>query len=188
MIFNLPVFLEGSTSSMGGSWLTIIMLVVMVAAFYFFLVRPQKKQEREVKDMRDNLVVGDEITTIGGIIGKIISIKEETCMIETGKDKTRMRILKSAVRCVDVPDEAARAAAAAQRAAEEEKAAAERAAKEAEEAAKRAEEAGKLGAGRKGKRGKKAAVSAPAETTAEGEVPAEGFPAKEDTPDNKTEE
>ncbi len=188
MIFNLPAFLEGSTGSMGGSWLTIIMLVVMVAAFYFFLVRPQKKQEREVKDMRDNLVVGDEITTIGGIIGKIISIKEETCMIETGKDKTRMRILKSAVRCVDVPDEAARAAAAAQRAAEEEKAAAERAAKEAEEAAKRAEEAGKLGAGRKGKRGKKAAIPAPAETSAEGEVPAEGFPAKEDTPDEKTDE
>jgi preprotein translocase subunit YajC len=69
---------------------------------YLFMLRPQKKQERETNDMRNNLKVGDEITTIGGIIGKIISIKEETVMIETGHDRTRIRILKSAVRNVDV--------------------------------------------------------------------------------------
>jgi len=57
--------------------------------------------------MRNNLQVGDEITTIGGIIGKIVSIKEETCIIETGRDGVRMRILRSAVRCVDVPANAA---------------------------------------------------------------------------------
>ena len=55
--------------------------------------------------MRDSLQVGDEITTIGGIIGKIVSVKEETCMIETGRDKTRIRILKSAVKTVDVKAE-----------------------------------------------------------------------------------
>ena len=75
---------------------------VFILFMYFFMLRPQKKQERETNDMRNNLKVGDEITTIGGIIGKIISIKEETVMIETGHDRTRIRILKSAVRNVDV--------------------------------------------------------------------------------------
>ena len=69
---------------------------------YFLMIRPQKKQEREVNNMRNNLQVGDEITTIGGIIGKIVSIKEETVMIETGHDRTKIRILRSAVRNVDV--------------------------------------------------------------------------------------
>ena len=78
------------------------MLVAMVAIFYFFLYRPQKKQDKAQNDMRNNLTVGDEITTIGGIIGKIISIKEETVLIETSKDKTKIRILRSAVRSVDV--------------------------------------------------------------------------------------
>ena len=83
-------------------YISLIFIVIMFAALYFFMIRPQKKQEREVNNMRNNLKVGDEITTIGGIIGKIISIKEETVMIETGHDRTRIRILKSAVRNVDV--------------------------------------------------------------------------------------
>ena len=81
---------------------SILIIVVMFAVLYFFMIRPQKKQEREINNMRNNLQVGDEITTIGGIIGKIISIKEETVMIETGHDRTKIRILKSAVRNVDV--------------------------------------------------------------------------------------
>ena len=75
---------------------------LMFVALYFFMIRPQKKQERETNEMRNNLKVGDEITTIGGIIGKIVSIKEETVMIETGHDRTKIRILKTAVRNVDV--------------------------------------------------------------------------------------
>jgi len=81
---------------------TVIMLVAMVAIFYFFMYRPQKKQEREAANMRDSLQVGDEITTIGGIIGKIVSIKDETAVIETSGAKTKIRILRSAVRNVDV--------------------------------------------------------------------------------------
>ena len=84
---------------------TILMVVIMFAVMYFFVVRPQKKQEKETQAMRNALQVGDEITTIGGIIGKIVSIKEETCMIETGHDRTKIRILKSAVRNVDVKAE-----------------------------------------------------------------------------------
>ena len=81
---------------------TIGMIVIFFLVFYFFAIRPQKKQEKETKAMRDSLQVGDEITTIGGIIGKVISIKEETVMIETGHDRMKIRILKSAVRSIDV--------------------------------------------------------------------------------------
>ncbi len=90
---------------MGGSIGSIVLIVVMFVALYFFMIRPQKKQEREINNMRNNLQVGDEITTIGGIIGKIVSIKEETLMIETGHDRTKIRILKTAVRQVDVKAE-----------------------------------------------------------------------------------
>lgn len=93
------------TASGIGSWYSIIMIVVLVAVMYFFMIRPQRKQEKETNAMRNALQVGDEITTIGGIIGKIVSIKDETCMIETGHDRTKIRILKSAVRCVDVKAE-----------------------------------------------------------------------------------
>ena len=90
---------------MGESIFSIVLIVVMFVALYFFMIRPQKKQEKETNEMRNNLQVGDEITTIGGIIGKVISIKEETCLIETSGDKTKIRILKSAVKVVDVKAE-----------------------------------------------------------------------------------
>ena len=83
----------------------ILMLVVMFVAMYFLTIRPQKKAEKEASDMRNNLQIGDEITTIGGIIGRIVSIKEETCVIETTKNGTKIRILKTAVRNVDVKAE-----------------------------------------------------------------------------------
>lgn len=89
----------------GSPWVTIILVVVVIVVFYFFGIRPQKKQEKEIAAMRNNLQVGDEITTIGGIIGKIISIKEETCVIETTRGGTKIRILKSAVSKVDVKAE-----------------------------------------------------------------------------------
>ena len=90
--------------TMGGIG-TIILMVVLFVALYFFMIRPQKKQEKETNEMRNNLQVGDEITTIGGIIGKIVSIKEETVTIETSHDRTKIRILKTAVRNVDVKAE-----------------------------------------------------------------------------------
>ena len=89
----------------GGMGSTVFMLVAMLAIMYFVMIRPQKKQEKEQNDMRNNLAVGDEITTIGGIIGKIVSIKEETCVIETSHERTKIRILKSAVSRVDVKAE-----------------------------------------------------------------------------------
>lgn len=176
MTLHYLAALESSSGTGSGleGWVSILMIVAIIVLFYFIFMRPQKKQEKQVQEMRDSLVVGDEITTIGGIIGKIVSIKDETCMIETGRDKTRIRILKSAVRRVDVPDEAARALAAEKRAADEAKAAEERAAKEAELKAKRAEEIAN-------KKGKKTAKSAPAQAE-------EKTAAKTEETEDKTEE
>ena len=88
----------------GGNLLfTLLTIPVFVLMFYFIAVRPQKKKDREDAAMRSNLMVGDEITTIGGIIGRVVSIKDETCVIETSKACTKIRILKTAIRSVDVP-------------------------------------------------------------------------------------
>ena len=107
MFIRLLAEATGDATNTGGlgSWGGILMIVLMLAIMYFFMIKPQKKQEKEIQQMRNNLQVGDEITTIGGIIGKIISIKEETCLIETSGDKTKIRILKSAVKVVDVKAE-----------------------------------------------------------------------------------
>ena len=82
--------------------MTTVIVIGMLVLLFFFMFRSNKKQERETAEMRNNLEVGDEITTIGGIIGEIVKIKEETVTIETGKDRTKIRILRSAVRVVDV--------------------------------------------------------------------------------------
>ena len=100
------LFLTTTGADNGGSMLiTFGLMAVLFIVFYFFGIRPQKKQEKETAQMRNNLQVGDEITTIGGIIGKVISIKDETCVIETSRDGTKIRILKSAVSRVDVKAE-----------------------------------------------------------------------------------
>ena len=102
---NFNFALEATGNGGNSMWVTLLMGVAIIALMYFLVMRPQKKQEKETQNMRDSLQVGDEITTIGGIIGKIISIKEETVMIESGHDRTKIRILKSAVSRVDVKAE-----------------------------------------------------------------------------------
>lgn len=99
---NLNFLLAGAAS---GNVIQIVMIVGMIAIFYFLLIRPQKKQEKAANAMRDALQVGDEVTTIGGIIGAIVSIKEETVVIETTRDGTKIRFLRSAIRSVDVKAE-----------------------------------------------------------------------------------
>ncbi len=102
-----------AAGGVGNTLMTIGIIVVFIAVFYFFGIRPQRKQEKEAADMRNNLMVGDEITTIGGIIGRVVSIKEETFVLETTRDHTRIRFLKTAIRSVDVRAAAPKAAAAA---------------------------------------------------------------------------
>lgn len=98
---------DATTDMFGGAGM-LIMLVVMFVAMYFLTIRPQKKAEKEAAEMRNNLEVGDEVTTIGGIIGRIVSIKEETCVIETSRDGTKIRFLKTAISKVDVKAEDAK--------------------------------------------------------------------------------
>lgn len=75
----------------------VVPLLLMVVVFYFLLIRPEKKRSKQAKAMLDNLQVADEIVTTGGIIGRVLSIKEDTVLIETGSDRTRIRILRSSI-------------------------------------------------------------------------------------------
>ena len=76
---------------------TIGMLVVMLAIFYFLLIRPENKKKKELAKMRSELTIGDEITTIGGIIGTICAVKEESIVIETSADRVRVEFAKWAI-------------------------------------------------------------------------------------------
>lgn len=82
--------------------MTIILIVGMVAVFYFLILRPQKKRDKEAKDMRDSIKVGDEIVTIGGICGKVCNVKEDRVTIITGESK--MVFLKTAISTVTSPE------------------------------------------------------------------------------------
>ena len=76
---------------------SLIMLGGMLALMYFMMIRPQKKKQKEEQAMRDNLQIGDEVTTIGGIIGTIVTVKDDSIIIETGADRNRMQITRWAV-------------------------------------------------------------------------------------------
>lgn len=76
---------------------SIVLLVLMFALLYFFMIRPENKRKKQAQAMRDSLTVGDEITTIGGIIGTICAVKENTIVIETGADRVRIEFTKWAV-------------------------------------------------------------------------------------------
>ena len=95
------VLTNTGTNDLGSIFMLIIPVALLVVLFVVSS-RSQKKKDKEVAEMRNNLQVGDEVTTIGGIIGKIVSIKEETCVIVTSRDNTKIRILKSAISKIDV--------------------------------------------------------------------------------------
>ena len=111
-------FLTEGTAAAGSNSSMIIMLVAMFAIMYFVMIRPQKKRQKEEQEMRNAVEVGDEIVTIGGICGKVVIVKEQHLIIETGADRNRMAIARwsvqqnvSATERVKAEREAARAAA-----------------------------------------------------------------------------
>ena len=75
----------------------IIMIVVMIAVMYFMLIRPENKKKKAAEEMRSSLKVGDVITTIGGIVGTICAVKEQTVVMETGADRVRIEFTKWAI-------------------------------------------------------------------------------------------
>ena len=91
------VQLMSNNQSTGGQFTTmIISMVLIIVVFYFILIRPQKKKDKEAKAMRENIQIGDEIMTIGGIVGLVVRKSEDTVVIETG-DKSKLRIKNWAV-------------------------------------------------------------------------------------------
>lgn len=75
-------------------------IIVLGVVFYFFLYRPQKKQEKEAREMRDSIEIGDVISTIGGIVGVVVKIKDDMLLIESGADRTKLQIQKRAIQSV----------------------------------------------------------------------------------------
>ena len=77
---------------------TLVPIILMVAIFYFLLIRPQRKRDKAERDIRNSIQVGDEISTIGGFIGKVVSMKDETLVIETSADRTKLKLYRWAIR------------------------------------------------------------------------------------------
>ena len=86
-----------SASGGAGSYSGIIVLVVMLVVFYFFLIRPENKKKKKAEEMRNSLSVGDKITTIGGMVGKIVDISGDLITFETGEDRVRIQVTKWAI-------------------------------------------------------------------------------------------
>ncbi len=83
----------------------IIMMVGMIAVFYFFMIRPENKRKKEAEELRNSISVGDRITTIGGIVGTVVNVKDDKLVIETSADQVRIELCKWAVSTNDTADE-----------------------------------------------------------------------------------
>ena len=90
----MNLLLTADATATGGGMSMIIMLVLMFAIFYFLIIRPENKRKKKTEEMRSTLSLGDEITTIGGMTGKLVQITEDTVTFETGEDKVRIQIKK----------------------------------------------------------------------------------------------
>ena len=102
-------FLTDAAGAQMGS--TVIMLVLMVAVFYFMLIRPENKRKKEAEAMRGAVKTGDKITTIGGIIGTVVNVKEDKIVIETSADQVRIEFAKWAISTNETAAEAKKAEA-----------------------------------------------------------------------------
>jgi preprotein translocase subunit YajC len=91
-----------------GMFAQFLPLILIIVFFYFFLIRPQRKREKETQQMRSSIEVGDEIVTIGGVIGTVVSIREDMLVIETGGDRCKIRLARWAVQQNNTAHEAAK--------------------------------------------------------------------------------
>ena len=104
-------FLTAGVDAGAGMGSTLIMLVMMIAIFYFMLIRPENKRKKEAEQMRSAVKKGDKITTIGGIVGTVVDVKENRIVIETGADQVRIEFEKWAISSNETAAEAAKAQA-----------------------------------------------------------------------------
>lgn len=98
-------YLSSTTGTDTGNslWITVLYMVALFGIFYLFLIRPQQKKKKKEEKMRSSVQIGDNITTIGGIVGRVVGVKEDddVLVIETGTDRAKMKIKKWAVGSVD---------------------------------------------------------------------------------------
>ena len=112
MLYFLADAAADATQAPGGGLMsTIIMLAVMVGVFYFMLIRPENKRKKEAEQLRASIKTGDKITTIGGIIGTVVSVKDDKFVMETSADQVRIEFAKWAVSTNETAAEAAKEAA-----------------------------------------------------------------------------
>lgn len=101
MNFNMFLLETSAADSQGGGGMSILVMVIYLAvifgAMYLLLIRPQRKKQKEEKKMRENLQVGDEVVTIGGIYGRVISLKEDSMVIESKSDHSKLTIARWAL-------------------------------------------------------------------------------------------
>ena len=91
-------FLTTTTQSYISLFFTLALMLVLL---YFMIYRPQKKQEKKDAAMRAALEIGDQVTTIGGIVGRVVAIKDDTFVLETGADRVKIRFIKNAISSVE---------------------------------------------------------------------------------------
>ena len=105
----IPTMSAGQQQGLGGNSFIfmIVIYVAIFAALYFFLIRPNSKKKKQEAEIRNNLEIGDEITTIGGIMGRVVAIKEDedAIIIETGSDRNKMKMKKWCISSVDTQKE-----------------------------------------------------------------------------------
>ncbi len=99
--------LTASTSSslLSNKGVSLALMVAMFAAMYFFMIRPQKKKQKQEQEMRETIQIGDEITTIGGLIAKVVTVKDDSLTIETGADRTKLKIARWAIQTNNTSNE-----------------------------------------------------------------------------------
>ena len=95
---------EGGAAA-GGSPMSLILMVGFFAVMYFVMIRPQKKKQKEEQQMRDSIQIGDDITTIGGIMGRVVTVKEDSIVLETGADRVKMKFQRWAIQTNNTANE-----------------------------------------------------------------------------------
>ena len=110
MLLFLEAAASGTEGTMGGGdmLMTFLPMIAIIVVFYFMLIRPERKRKKEAEQMRSALKVGDEITTIGGIMGTVVNVKDEKFVIEVGADQVRIEFAKWALSSNDTANAAAR--------------------------------------------------------------------------------
>ena len=96
-----PIFLTTGSDATFGIIGTILPFAPVLVVMYFLMIRPQKKKDKQLQDLRNALEIGDNVTTIGGIVGRVVALKDDTIVLETGTERNKVRFKRWAVQDVE---------------------------------------------------------------------------------------